>query len=96
MARRQDAGRGQLIPGLSAALAARESSFDAKFCLAPFGAPCGWCERRDLLLAGRPVTVTGEAIWRALFNPAVPRVWGEFMLDESWYVVTGDRFESVS
>jgi hypothetical protein len=56
------AGR-RTIPGLSAALAAHQARFDRSFCMAPLGAPCGCCERRELFLAGEPVTATGETIW---------------------------------
>ncbi len=45
----------------------------------------------ERLTAGEPVTVDGETIWAALFNPAAPRVWDEFMHDETMYVVIGDR-----
>ena len=94
MARVAGGGR-RVIPGLRDASVALERRFDARFCMSPLDAPCGWCRRAAAIERGEPVTVTGEHLWRALFNDHRSQDWREFMHDKTPYIVTGDRLETI-
>jgi hypothetical protein len=64
---------------------------DGAFCMTPLGGVCGWCARIAALETDELVEVTGEDVWRALFNPVAPRAYGEFLHDPTTYLLEGDR-----
>ena len=89
MARRDGGGRGgREIPGLHDALLAAARRSDDSWHIET---DCLGCVRVAALASGKPVTVGGETIWRAMFDRRYPAQWDEFMNDKGGYVVSGDR-----
>lgn len=84
MARRATAGRfGFMVPGLSAALAARWEALDAQWCGQGFGASA------EDARSGA-VIVDGLQCWLALY-PLSPRAAAQFEHDHGTFEVTADE-----
>jgi len=89
MARISGGGRGgREIPGLHDALLAAARRVDDSWHIET---NCGCCESVEVLASGQPCMVGGQEIWRATFDRRYPALWDEFMHDNGWYVVRGDR-----
>jgi hypothetical protein len=89
MARISGGGRGgREIPGLHDALLAAARRVDDSWHIET---NCGCCESVEVLASGQPCMVGGQEIWRAMFDRRYPALWDEFMHDNGWHVVRGDR-----
>jgi hypothetical protein len=89
MARISRGGRGgREIPGLHDALLAAARRVDDSWHIET---GCGCCESVEVLASGQPCMVGGQEIWRAMFDRRYPALWDEFMHDNGWHVVRGDR-----
>ena len=89
MARISRGGRGgREIPGLHDALLAAARRSDDHWHIET---GCLCCESVEVLASGQPCMVGGQEIWRAMFDRRYPALWDEFMHDNGWHVVRGDR-----
>ena len=95
MARRPGGcGARRVVPGVRAALIARNRRFDRSLHM-EFRA-CGWCARIAALEAGEPLLVTGDTIASAVFDERHPRDFEDLRGDKSFYAVVGpDTIEAV-
>jgi len=89
MARISRGGRGgREIPGLHDALLAAARRVDDSWHIET---NCGCCESVEVLASGQPCKVGGQEILRATSMRRYPALWDEFMHDNGWYVLRGDR-----
>ena len=79
------------IPGLRTRLLAYAEKRDAAWGLCRTGDKrCGPCEFLGALVADEPVTVSGEILWRALFDERRPHDWADFMRDKTLWRLEPD------
>jgi hypothetical protein len=83
MARRASGAARIMVPGIRDALAASFGAFAAQWNSERYR------QAADDLYAGRPVQVTGQQVWKALFDPRHPRYGEHFMRDERTFTVSG-------
>lgn len=88
---RRGGGAGRVVaPGVREALIARERRSDGSWHLdRGDGRGCTICAGVAELESGGPVQVSGELVWRAMFDERHPDSWDRFLRDETVYVVTG-------